>query len=89
MSPWFRRRRLGGGGRAGDASAPDEGAGGSEKVAGEPEESPSLESPEPEPEARAEPEPDADPTGPLSPDRLDRALKRLRSEIPAPSEEGE
>jgi hypothetical protein len=76
MSPWFRRRRLAA------ASAPEEGAGGEpDEVGGE--------LAEPEPEAVLEPEPDADPTGPLSPDRLDRALKRLRSEISAPSEEGE
>jgi hypothetical protein len=45
--------------------------------------------PEPEEPAQAprEPEPAADPTGPLSTDRLDTALKRLRQEIPAPSEE--
>jgi hypothetical protein len=35
----------------------------------------------------AEPEAEPDPTGPLSPDRLDSALRRLRQEIPAPSEE--
>ncbi len=35
----------------------------------------------PAPEAQ-EPEPSADPTGPLSPDRFDRALERLREEHP-------
>ncbi len=35
--------------------------------------------PAPEPQ---EPEPSADPTGPLSPERFDRALKRLREEHP-------
>jgi hypothetical protein len=35
----------------------------------------------------ATPEEELDPTGPLTPDRLDDALKRLRQEIPAPSEE--
>ncbi len=42
------------------------------------------ERPEPEPEA---PQENLDPTGPLTPDRLDSALQRLRKEIPAPSEE--
>jgi hypothetical protein len=42
------------------------------------------EQPNPEPE---EPQEELDPTGPLTPDRLDSALKRLRQEIPAPSGE--
>jgi hypothetical protein len=40
-----------------------------------------------QPEEPAEPEPALDPTAPLSAERLDRALERLREEIPAPSEE--
>jgi hypothetical protein len=60
-----------------------------ESALAEPERAPAepgQEHAEPE-QARAEPAPEADPTGPLSPDRLDDALKRLRQEIPAPSEE--
>jgi len=50
------------------------------------------EQPAPEPETaqegpREEPEQAPDSTAPLSSDRLDNALKRLRQEIPAPSEE--
>ena len=45
----------------------------------EPEEPQEPEPREPEPQ---EPEPSADPTGPLSPDRFDRALERLREEHP-------
>jgi hypothetical protein len=41
----------------------------------------------PEPEEPAEAEAALDPTAPLSAARLDRALERLREEIPAPSEE--
>jgi hypothetical protein len=40
----------------------------------------------PETVAEAPPE-ESDPTGPLSPQRLDQALARLRQEIPAASEE--
>jgi hypothetical protein len=41
----------------------------------------------PAPEPAEEPSEELDPTGPLSPERLEQALKRLRQEIPAPSEE--
>jgi hypothetical protein len=37
----------------------------------------------PEPELPAEPEPALDPTAPLSAERLDRALRRLREENPS------
>ncbi len=51
----------------------------------EPEQpTPESEQPIQEPE---EPPEELDPTAPLSSDRLDNALKRLRQEIPAPSEE--
>jgi hypothetical protein len=40
-----------------------------------------------EPEEPTEPEAALDPTAPLSAERLDRALERLRKEIPASSEE--
>ncbi|HTW11404.1 MAG TPA: hypothetical protein VME01_01565, partial [Solirubrobacteraceae bacterium] len=49
---------------------------------------PDPEPPEPDPEPpMPEPEPLPDPSGPLSADRLDWALHRLRKEIPATSEE--
>ena len=47
---------------------------------------PQGESEQPDPGPQ-EPREELDPTGPLSPDRLDSALQRLRKEIPAPSEE--
>ena len=71
MSPWFRRRRHGDSPPVvSDAQAEPEPAAATA----------------PEPAAVTAPESDPveeDPTGPLSPDRLDRALKRLRDEIPS------
>jgi len=76
MSPWFRRRRR---------SVPPELPPAAEAPAGvSAEPDPGLAEPDP---GSAEPVQEPDPTGPLSPDRLDNALKRLRQEIPAPSEE--
>jgi len=72
MSPLFRRRRSETGSGSGSQRA-------AEHIADVERRGPEA-APQP-------PEPPPDPTGPLSAERLDRALDRLRKEIPASSEE--
>jgi hypothetical protein len=78
MRPWFRRGR-GGAGSGGNPEGTD--------PAADPRTGQTSQS-EAHPRSGQTSEPSPDPSGPLSVDRLDDALKRLRQEIPAPSDQG-
>lgn len=82
MSPWFRRRRSESGPEREVATGREPGSELEVVTGGEPGREPAAVERMPAPEPAT-----PDPAGPLSSERLDGALERLRREIPASSGE--